>query len=171
MILKAGVCPRNERKNTMKKNAFVTMLLLVLSTAIASAAPNSPVPFKLTDSGDLAFTSQTTANLAGTGIATHGGKGISAGTIAIVGNGTCQGGMLAKIEGAFTAANGDLIKYTVNQQLCPTAQSMIYVGVGSFTITGGTGRFVNAKGAGSFSGLGDFSGFKYQCSLDGTISY
>jgi hypothetical protein len=153
----------------MRKNLLATMLLLALS-ATASFAAN-PVPFKLVDSGDLGFTSQTSANLVGTGIASHGGTGISAGTINITGPASCAGGFSARIEGAFTVANGNLIRYSVVQQLCPTSAPGVMAGVGSYTITGGTGRFANATGAGSFTGLGDFGKFKYQCTLEGTISY
>lgn len=154
----------------MTKNFLAATMILLALTATASLAAN-PVPFKLADSGDLGFTSQTSANLTGTGIASHGGIGISAGTINITGPASCAGGFSAKIEGAFTVANGNQIRYTVVQQLCPTSAQGVLAGVGSFTITGGTGRFANATGAGSFSGLGDFGKYKYQCTLDGTISY
>ena len=153
----------------MTKNFSATMLLLVVS-ATASFAGN-PGPFKLTDGGDLAFTSQTSANLVGTGIASHGGKGVSAGVINVTGVASCTGGFSAKIEGVFTVANGNQIKYTVVQQLCPTAAAGVFAGIGSYSITGGTGRFANASGSGSFNGLGDFVGNKYQCTLDGMISY
>lgn len=153
----------------MTKKLFATMLLLVLG-ATASLAAN-PVPFKLLDSGTLVFTSQTSANLVGTGIASHGGQGVSAGAINITGPASCQGGFSAKIDGAFTAANGNLIKYTVVQVLCPTSAPGVFAGVGSYTITGGTGKFANASGSGSFNGLGDFVNYKYQCVLDGTILY
>ena len=156
----------------MKKNIFVTMLLLALTATVALSAGNQPVPFKLTDGGDLAFTSASSANLVGTGISSHTGKGVSSGVINVTGPASsCPNGMAAKIDGALTAPTGDVIRYTVNQQLCPSATAGIFVGIGSFTITGGTGKFANAKGTGGFNGLGDFVGLKYQCTLDGTISY
>jgi hypothetical protein len=153
----------------MKKNVFATTLLFAVSAAASFAANQSPVPFKLTDSGNLSFTSNSSADLAGTGIASHGGKGVSAGVINITGPASCVGGFSARIDGAFTVANGDVIRYTVHQQLCPTDTSGVFAGAGSFTITGGTGGFANASGNGSFNGLGDFGGLKYQCTLDGTI--
>ena len=155
----------------MKRNVFAAMLILGLSALTASSATGPQVPFKLTDNGNLTFTSQTSANVAGTGIASHAGRGISAGTINVTGPASCSGGMSATINGTFTGANGDGISYTVHQQLCPTASQGVFAGVGSYTITGGTGRFANATGAGSFNGLGDFVALKYQCTLDGTISY
>jgi hypothetical protein len=154
----------------MTKNILATMLVLVVGST-ASLAGSNPVPFKLGDSGNLAFTSSSSANLVGTGIASHGGKGVSSGVINITGPASCSGGMSAKIEGAFTAADGSQIRYTVYQELCPTAAAGVFAGVGSYTITGGTGRFAKATGNGGFNGLGDFVGAKYQCSLDGTISY
>lgn len=87
----------SERKSLMLKNTFATMILLALSAAASLSA--NPVPFKLTDSGDLVFTSQTSANLVGTGIASHGGKGVSAGVINITGPASCQGGFSAKSKG------------------------------------------------------------------------
>lgn len=153
----------------MTKNFLATILLLALNAAASLAA--GPVPYKLVDSGDLVFTSQTSANLVGTGISMGGGAGRSAGTINITGPASCAGGFSAKIEGAFTVANGNQITYTVVQELCPTSTAGVFAGVGSFTITGGTGKFANASGTGSFNGLGDFGKFKYQCTLEGTISF
>ena len=154
----------------MTKNFFATMLLLTVSVSSTLSARNQFVPFKMMDSGNITFTSQTSANLVGTGLASIGGRGVSAGVISITGPARCAGGMEAVINGTFTASTGDQLKYSVTQQLCPTEVAGIFAGLGVYRITGGTGRFASASGGGVFQGMGDFVGLKYHCALDGLFS-
>jgi len=46
----------------------------------------------------------------------------------------------------------------------------IYHGVGTYVVTGGTGRFARATGSGVFDGTGNFNTGTIICALTGTIS-
>jgi len=48
---------------------------------------------------------------------------------------------------------------------------MFFYGVGTYVITGGTGKFKRAKGFGEFIGLANFGTRHYNCFLRGVISY
>jgi hypothetical protein len=148
---------------------FAPFLAIALLSTASLWASDPLVLFEAMDDGNIVFTGQTSANLTGSGIANTAGEVTSAGAIAITGPATiCANGLAATIAGVFTAATG-AIKYTISNQLCPTAVAGVYQGIGSFTITGGTGSFVGASGGGLFHGLADFTGFKYHCFLQGLI--
>lgn len=67
-----------------------------------------------------------------------------------------------------TAANGDLLYGTYGGAFVPTGAPGVFTVVGSFTITGGTGRFARATGSGSASGEATFAGGTI--ALDGSIA-
>ena len=46
-----------------------------------------------------------------------------------------------------------------------------FYGIGTYVITGGTGKFKRARGFGEFIGLANFPGLRYNCFLRGVISY
>ena len=68
----------------------------------------------------------------------------------------------------FTAANGDKLMTTITMQLCPIAPG-IFHGVGTYVVTGGTGRFARATRSGVFDGTANFSTATIICALNGTI--
>ena len=71
-----------------------------------------------------------------------------------------------------TAANGDQIFATYSGTLI--SEGGVGAISGGYQIIGGTGRFVNAIGAGTVQGIENMSGtppFKGQVQLNGTISY
>ena len=73
------------------------------------------------------------------------------------------------MQDTFTAANGDKLTTAITMQLCPIAPG-IYHGIGTYVVTGGTGRFANATGSGVFDGTGNFNTGTIICALTGTIS-
>jgi hypothetical protein len=64
----------------------------------------------------------------------------------------------------------DSITYRLSADFRPDASGVFY-GVGTYVITGGTGKFRKARGFGEFIGLANFDGGTYNCFLRGVISY
>jgi hypothetical protein len=165
--------------SSLRKSAVALLSILILlppSSTIAGPKDKPPKdrPLRLIDSG--AFSSPISpAGLVGTGLSTHMGKIASGGTFFNLGGPTaCANGFNGRIEGTATAANGDTLEYVLVAEFCPDPDpnaSGVFNGVGSYTITGGTGRFATAKGEGDFIGLADFVAGTYNCLLSGTISY
>ena len=157
---------------TQSKSSTILPLLAALALSAMTASASQNLPFRLGDEGTITFTSQTTATTAGTGNATHMGRIASDGNLAIVGAASCidnEVGFAAEMQDTFTAANGDKVMTAITMQLCPIAPG-IYHGVGTYVVTGGTGRFANATGSGVFDGTGNFNTGTIICALTGTIS-
>ena len=80
-------------------------------------------------------------------------------SLTIVGQASCIGnqvGFSVEMQDTFTAANGDKVTTTITMQLCPIGPG-IHHGVGTYVVTGGTGRFASATGSGVFDGTGNFN--------------
>ena len=156
---------------THSKNSTILPLLIALALAMTASASEN-LPFQLGDEGTITFTSPSTATTAGTGNATHLGRITSHGNLTIVGEASCidnEVGFSAEMQDTFTAANGEIVTTAITMQLCPIAPG-IYHGVGTYIVTGGTGRFANATGSGVFDGTGNFNTGTIICALNGTIS-
>jgi hypothetical protein len=154
------------------KNITILPVLIALTLSAMTASASENLPFRLGDEGTITFTSPTTATTTGTGNATHLGRITSDGRLAIVGQASCIGnevGFSVEMPDTFTAANGDKLTTTITMQLCPIAPG-IYHGVGTYVVTGGTGRFAGATGSGVFDGTGNFNTGTIICALSGTIS-
>jgi hypothetical protein len=156
---------------THSKKATILPLLIALALSAMTASASENLPFRLGDEGTITFTSPSTATTAGTGNATHLGNIMSDGSLTIVGQTSCNGdvGFLVEMQDTFTAANPDQVTTTITMQLCPIAPG-IYHGVGTYVVTGGTGRFAGATGSGVFDGTGNFNTGTIICALTGTIS-
>jgi hypothetical protein len=158
---------------THAKNSTILPLLIALALSAMTASASENRPFRLGDEGTITpFTSSGTATTAGTGNATHLGNITSDGSLTIVGGASCFGnevGFSVEMQDTFTAADGDKVTTTITMQLCPIAP-MIYHGVGTYVVTGGTGRFASATGSGVFDGTGNFNTGTIICALSGTIS-
>jgi hypothetical protein len=157
---------------THSKNSTILPLLTALALSAITANASENLPFRLGDEGTITFTSPSTAVTAGTGNATHLGRITSEGNLTIVGEAGCvdnEVGFSAEMQDTFTAANGDILTTAITMQLCPIAPG-IYHGVGTYVVTGGTGRFANATGSGVFDGTGNFNTGTIICALNGTIS-
>ena len=154
------------------KNSTILPVLTALALSATTATARENLPFRLGDEGTITFTSESTATTAGTGSATHLGRITSDGNLTIVGEASCidnEVGFLAEMQDTFTAANGDTVTTAITMQLCPIAPG-IYHGVGTYIVTGGTGRFANATGSGVFEGTGNFNTGTIICALTGNIS-
>ena len=153
------------------KNSTILPLLTALALSAITASASENLPFRLGDEGTITFTSQSTATTAGTGNAIQLGSIMSDGSLTIVGQTSCNGGVgfLVEMQDTFTAATGDEVTTTITMQLCPIAPG-IYHGVGTYVVTGGTGRFASATGSGVFDGTGNFNTGTIICALTGSIS-
>jgi hypothetical protein len=154
------------------KSLTILPLVTALALSVMTASASQNLPFRLGDEGTITFTSPSTATTAGTGNATHMGRIRSDGGLTIVGQANCIGnevGFAAEMQDTFTAANGDKLMTAITMQLCPIAPG-IYHGVGTYVVTGGTGRFANATGSGVFDGTANFNTRAIICALTGTIS-
>ena len=154
------------------KNITILPVLIALTLSAMTASASKNLPFRLGDEGTITFTSPSTATTAGTGNATHLGRITSDGNLTIVGQVSCNGnevGFAAEMQDTFTAANGDKVMTAITMQLCPIAPG-IYHGIGTYVVTGGTGRFARATGSGVFDGTGNFNIGTIICALSGTIS-
>jgi hypothetical protein len=156
---------------THSKSLTILPLLTALVLSVMTASASQNLPFRLGDEGTITFTSPSTATTAGTGNATHMGRIASDGSLTIVGEASCDNevGFAVEMQDTFTGANGDKVMVAITMQLCPIAPG-IYHGVGTYVMTGGTGRFANATGSGVFDGTGNFNTGTIICALRGTIS-
>jgi hypothetical protein len=130
------------------------LTLLPLSSA---SAGRKNVPFRLMDGGLFKFPSPSSlsATLEGSDLSTHMGKIVSGGDFANVGppDSGCTNGFKGAINGTATAPNGDELRYSLSADFCPDPNAPgVFNGVGTYQITGGTGRFAQAKGTGQFIG-------------------
>ena len=159
----------------MNRVTHLKQIILPLLTALAlsdmTARASHNLPFRLGDEGTITFTGQSTATTAGTGNANQMGRIGSAGSLTIVGEASCgnEVGFAVEMQDTFTAANGNRLMTAITMQLCPIAPG-IYHGVGTYVVTGGTGRFAGATGSGVFDGTGNFNTGTIICALNGTIS-
>ena len=154
------------------KNSTILPVLTALALSATTATARENLPFRLGDEGTITFTSESTATTAGTGNATHLGRIASDGSLTIVGEADCidnEVGFSVEMQDTFTAANGDKVMTAITMQLCPIAPG-IYHGVGTYVVTGGTGRFASATGSGVFDGTGNFNTGTIICALIGNIS-
>jgi hypothetical protein len=140
------------------------MLPAILGFALTAAADDQPVPFK--GHFDEAVTSATPeadgthVTTAGQGEATHLGRFTSNDHAVIHADGTIQA------AGVLTAANGDQLFWSY--VLSFTSANTV---AGTFTLTGGTGRFVDASGTGQFDGVIAPDGIHASVTFDGTIQF
>ena len=165
----------------IRKSAVLLSILTLLPLASASAA-GKRVPLTLMDGGEFMFATPPDPNsaaLKGDGVSTHMGKIVSDGQFNKVDR--PSGCFKGEINGRAIIVDpdgklGDELFYSLSAQFCPDPASPdpaspVFKGVGTYRLTGGTGRFERARGFGAFIGLADFKAKAYQCFLSGTISY
>jgi hypothetical protein len=138
----------------------------------AISLKKTSVPFKVSVSGTLSFTSSSTVALTADGNASHLGKINYSGTVVITSQTPTQ--IIDDLTETLTAANGDQLTILCHQEANLTSQDGVYESTNdSWTVIGGTGRFSGATGSGSGTTHVDFNTtpntFTKECS--GTITY
>ena len=161
----------------IRRSLVVTSALIVAISACAPAVRGAePFKSRVTANWDNVFAALPPvlgglgqANFAGMSQTTHLGRAAQRGNLAL-------GAPLAPTvfpgsgSVTLTAANGDQLTFTYTGQLFADTGE----GKGTFSFTGGTGRFAKAKGEGTFYALIDLSQPSNQAMivvLDGQIAY
>jgi hypothetical protein len=149
---------------------------LVTGLGLQPASAATHVPFKAVYSGTFIPT-DTGFNVSGAGHATKLGSSTNQGTVVMLSqpNESCPTtGFVVTNDETLIAANGDQVTLTILDKRCPVAgEPGIYDGVSTYHITGGSGRFADATGEGTFDGRGDFNfpnNLTFTYTFDGTIS-
>lgn len=166
----------------------LTLALLVLGAGLAFAAGLVSAAAVMLDwevrgSGAVggtcasspALVSGCTANSGGSAIGTHVGNStwtlsVTTGAVPVANSlgGNC---FVANGTGDVTAANGDVVSYKTVGRLCEEGiATSPYHYNGTFRITGGTGRFSAAVGAGNVASSNVRGGSSY-IHIDGVINY
>jgi hypothetical protein len=153
-----------------------------LAACLLAAAPPSVAetpPFFGSVGGALQVTGvgpngPTSARYGGTGTATQLGAALMEGDISIVGPASCPNGFTATHRDTLTASDGSRVSMTISETSCPRpADPSTYDCTGTYTITGGTGRFASAAGSGEWAGSVAFSAngsATFSTSYSGTLS-
>jgi hypothetical protein len=158
---------------------LLAFLLAMLTTAVQAGPKDAPFRATLTVQETIAEDTSCPSGLGGTlsgsGTATHLGAVTMSATHCATPTGR---GSVAISRGVitFTAANGDVLTADFMGTISPFPDDLqTNTFVGSFLITGGTGRFANAEGDGLLSGA--FSGslltrlFTGAMAAEGRIGY
>ena len=162
----------------------VTLLFAAASPAFAQPGAK---PFKSAGAGTEASLSPSgcqftqagcTVRSTGTAKSSHMGHGPYVSTLTVewaLATSNGAGGYCAPASGTaeITASNGDVLYQSETGELCEvgaTGANVPHSFTGTFTNTGGTGRFATASGKGTVTGGDDGSG-KSNYTDTGTISY
>jgi hypothetical protein len=149
---------------------LAVVLVLGMSPAVFAV---SPVPFEGSGSGTFSDTSSNTVALTGSGHYTHLGLTTITATSTITGTSAC-GGFTATEQDTYAGANGDAVYLTVHEVFCSTSASNVFLLSGTFTVTGGTGRFEGASGSGTIQATATFlaaTSGSFSGTTAGTIAY
>lgn len=144
-------------------------VIVLVAAALAIAA----VPFSYAWSANGSFTAHVTASgtfdltngaLNATAVATHVGRLAVTGTV--ISTGPVLSCEVPNVAGTITATtpNGNTITEDLSGAVCPQPDGTFKT-TGTFTVTGGTGRYTNASGGGTFIAITD-----YRTSAPGTIT-
>ena len=148
--------------------ALFALTFLLAQAPPARSQQNPSVPFK----------ARVTAVAVGSPCGTYTAEGTAAHMGAITEFGSyCIVGVLGPGlfqlagEGTQVAANGDTITFTFSEVVDLSADPL--TGSATFNVTGGTGRFADATGGGTFASTGTAEGDTFNLSIEytGTIAY
>jgi hypothetical protein len=161
-------------QHTIERLIGASALTVMLITAgLQPALAAGQVAFQGTYSGVITPPhGPPPVDLSGTGTASYLGASTNSGHIAVIGppsNGCANGFRVRNDEVLTSTDDGDQVTLTVLDDSCPISPG-VYHGVGTYVVTGGTGRFVGASGQGTFDGHGDFNQGTFTFSMKGTIS-
>ena len=145
--------------------ATLTVVTLSLVGHALPVPASEPVPFKgqaaLTLTGAIPIGDNLQLTATATGVATHLGLFTRTETVLVNPLGVFVDGTIT-----FTAANGDELCADVAGGFTAADLS---TAAGSYTFTGGTGRFENASGTAEFDAVASETG--YDITFDGEIQY
>jgi hypothetical protein len=164
---------RSLNSRLLARVAFVSTAALAVVPAV-HAANSAPLQATISFSERLVPAGTTECQglglIAGSGVVSHLGKVSVESTDCV--NLAGAGFSFMSTQLVITAANGDQLKGSYGGMFNWDNKGGI---TGGFVITGGTGRFANAKGGGTVSGVeqADMQALtgQGQIRLDGTISY
>lgn len=143
---------------------------LPVGAAAPAGAVGADVPFMVTLSGTAtADFPSGTVEWVGGGMATHLGQVKSVGHIQITGpDSSCSSGVANTNRETLTAPNGDTLTFTSVDVACPLSATASH-GTGSWTTTGGTGRFAGVTGSGTADGEADFATGAFHATFAGRL--
>lgn len=139
---------------------------LIIVAATAAAVLGAPT---------VAAAQEITFSFGGAAQGSHTGPGSFSGTGSVSGTASCTPGSGPEVEQqTMTAASGDTVDELTNGNLCQQP-GPVFVNTATYTITGGTGRFADATGSGTYVSVVTFpNGFPgtgfYSFTQQGTIS-
>jgi hypothetical protein len=164
------------RHNGRAKSLLSMLVALSLAVGTIGASASSAfaasglVSFSASYSGAAAQTSPTSFGISGTGVASLLGKSTEKASMVVTGSSdSCPGGLANTETDTLTAADGDMLALTSTNVACPIG-SGVFHGSGHWVVTGGTGRFQGATGAGTIDGSVDLAHGTFACMLTGNIS-
>jgi hypothetical protein len=156
------------------RRLWVGLLVAGLSATAGAAHANpggNDLPLRVSGSGTTFGAGPFSATVHGTHIGTGTFSGFS--TVSGFPSPCGVGGAPFVGTATLTAANGDTINQTVSGTVCQSGPST-FLATGTYTITGGTGRFSTASGSGTTRTDTDFSSGvpgPFTATVDGTISF
>ena len=162
-------------KVTVGAVGLVAAALAPCLVAVAPVSAAQAAPFNAAISGTLQVTGgnefgPTSAVYGGQGLATMLGPSRMQGDITITGPAECPNGFAATHTDTLTGKNGSQLLVTVMETSCPRPSDPgTYDCTGTYTVTGGTGRYSTATGGGTWSGSLTFVS-QYEGTFDTTYS-
>ena len=162
---------------TRRATARIVLILLGISASLlapAAAEAASEPPFRAEFTGQAMFTPTSTPGVfvntfAGEGLASHLGR-VEVSVTEII-DLTSPSGAVVQRDGRMTmnAANGDALRWSYSGAgTSPDAGGDLTFS-GTYTVTGGTGRFADASGRGTYTGAGNVVTGKASVSYTGTV--
>ncbi len=157
------------KKVNIAATAVLTGAVLVVG-GHAAFASGPQVPFRVTLTGSVALTSQTTLSFIGAGTATHMGRITNVGAVVVTGSDPSCANAIANVNTeTLTTDVGDTLTIVSQDIACPTGPGTVH-GTGQWHVTGGTGRFAGTTGAGTADGGADFIAGTFTMNLTGTLA-
>jgi hypothetical protein len=152
------------RTRIYRMASLVMVFTAILGLALPASADDHPVPFRglavLVINSSVPAPDGLHLTVTGEGNATHLGRFTHAENAVVYPDGTIQSTVV------WTAANGDELFFSdVAQFTSPTTA------VGTYTVTGGTGRFGNASGTIDFQAVVASDGIHVAIAYKGTIRF
>jgi hypothetical protein len=140
---------------------------IAAGTLASAASAGQGVPFNGSYTG-TSSRSGSTVTITATGQATHLGESSEAITTAVTFSAAPCGSVAG--TGTATAANGDELVFNTSGTICPEGGGLFVLSI-TRTITGGTGRFVDASGTLAVNGTANLVTEALSYTVEGSISY